>query len=59
MVPESVASLPMFAVLVVEGVAGKAAARVEVEIIVGDVVIRAGSGADEGLLTRAIRAAAA
>jgi transposase len=30
-----------------------------VEIVVGDVVIRAGAGADEGLLTRAIRAARA
>ena len=61
-VPESVAALPMFAELLVEGAAAEApSARpgVEVEIVVGDVVIRTGSGADEGLLTRAIRAARA
>lgn len=61
-VPESVASLPMFAELVVEGAAAdapSACATSEVEIIVGDVVIRAGAGADEGQLTRAIRAARA
>ena len=57
-VPGSVAALPMFAELEVEGAAGEAPAGVEVEIVVGDVVIRAGSGADEGQLTRAIRAAA-
>ena len=62
-VPESVAALPMFAELVVEGAAADARAAVEatfvVEIVVGDVVIRAPSGVDEGLLTRAIRAARA
>ena len=62
-VPESVAALPMFAELVVEGAAAEAPAATEatsgVEIVVGDVVIRAGAGADEGLLTRAIRAARA
>ena len=61
-VPESVAALPMFAELVVEGAAGEAPpapSGVEVEIVGGDVVIRTGSGADEGLLTRAIRAARA
>jgi transposase len=61
-VPESVATLPMFAELVVEGAATDALVRratSEVEIIVGDVVIRAGAGADEGHLTRAIRAARA
>jgi transposase len=61
-VPESVAVLPMFAELVVEGAASDAsAARAtsELEIVVGDVVIRAGAGADEGQLTRAIRAARA
>ena len=61
-VPESVAALPMFAELVVEGAAAEApSARpgVEVEIVVGDVVIRARSGAEEVLLTRSIRAARA
>ena len=61
-VPESMAALPMFAELVVEGAAVEAPAApagAEVEIVVGDVVIRAGAGADEGLLTRAIRAARA
>jgi len=61
-VPESVAALPMFAELVVEGAAANtppARATSEVEIVVGDVVIRAGAGADEAQLTRAIRAARA
>jgi transposase len=61
-VPESVATLPMFAELVVEGAAAEAPpvrAPSEVEIVVGDVVIRAGAGADEAQLTRAIRAARA
>lgn len=61
-VPESVASLPMFAELVVEANAAAApavAARSDLEIVVGDVMIRAGAGADEGQLTRAIRAARA
>ena len=61
-VPESVAVLPMFAELVVEGAAADvsaARATSELEIVVGDVVIRAGAGADEGQLTRAIRAARA
>jgi transposase len=61
-VPESVATLPMFAELVVEGAAAEApSARgaSEVEIVVGDVVIRAGAGVDEAQLTRAIRAARA
>jgi transposase len=60
--PESVAALPMFAELVVEGAApdaSSALAGVTLEIVVGDVVIRAGVGADEGQLTRAIRAARA
>lgn len=60
--PGSVAALPMIAELVVEGAAGEAPAApagVEVEIVVGDVVIRAGVSADEVLLTRAIRAARA
>ncbi|MBM9594215.1 transposase [Rhodobacteraceae bacterium MCCB 386] len=61
-VPESVAALPMFAELVVEGAAVEAPATragADVEIVVGDVVIRAGADADEGLLTRTIRAARA
>ena len=60
--PESVAALPMFAELVVEDAApdaSSALAGVALEIVVGDVVIRAGAGADEGQLTRAIRAARA
>lgn len=62
-VPESVASLPMFAELVVEAAAAEKPAETEitagVEIVIGDVVIRAGTDADEGLLTRTIRAARA
>ncbi len=58
-VPESVAELPMFE-LVVEGAAADAPAATDatsgVEIVVGDVVIRAGAGAGEGLLMRTIRA---
>ena len=61
-VPESVAALPMFAELVVEGAAAGAEMPAEavvatgVEIVVGDVVIRVGADADEVLLTRSIRA---
>jgi len=59
-VPESVAALPMFAELVVEGAAAEIPAETEVttgvEIVVGDVVIRVGADADEVLLTRSIRA---
>lgn len=59
-VPESVAALPMFAELVVEGAAAAMPAETEVdtcvEIVVGDVVIRVGANADEVLLTRSIRA---
>lgn len=64
-VPESVASLPMFAELVVESAAAgpemSAGALVTtgVEIVIGDVVIRAGIDADGGLLARTIRAARA
>lgn len=60
--PESVAALPMFAELVVDYPATDASPSgggADLEIIVGDVVIRAGSGVDEGQLTRAIRAARA
>jgi transposase len=62
MVPESIAALPVFAELVVDDSAAEAPparGASEVEIVVGDIVIRAGAGADEGLLTRAIRAARA
>ncbi len=61
-VPESVASLPVFAELVVDDSSAEPAvsvARSDLEIVVGDVVIRAGADADEGQLTRAIRAARA
>lgn len=61
-VPENVAALPIFAELVVDDSSAEATAAVtgpDLEIIVGDVVIRAGAGADEGQLTRAIRAARA
>jgi transposase len=61
-VPESVAALPIFAELVVDdslASAPAAIARSDLEIVVGDIVIRAGAGADEGPLTRAIRAARA
>lgn len=61
-VPESVASLPVFAELVVDDSSAEAPAAVagsDLEIVVGDVVIRAGAGVDEGQLTRAIRAARA
>jgi transposase len=60
--PESVAALPTFAELVMEGAAADAPSprgAPELEIVVGDVVIRAGAGADEAQLTRAIRAARA
>lgn len=62
-VPESVAALPMFAELVVEGAAAGAEMPAEavvapgVEIVVGDVVIRVGADTDEVLLVRSIRAA--
>jgi len=60
--PESVASMPAFAELVLDdpvpdtrlGHGGS-----DLEIVVGDVVIRAGAGADEEQLARAIRAARA
>jgi len=61
-VPESVAALPMFAELVVDHTATAAplaVTRSNLEIVVGDVFIRAGADADEGQLTRAIRAARA
>jgi transposase len=59
-VPGSVAALPMFAELVVEGAAAEMPVETEVsavvEIVVGDVVIRVSADADEVLLTRSIRA---
>jgi transposase len=61
-VPENIAALPAFAELVVElppNDASPSDSLHDIEIVVGDVVIRAGSGADEGQLTRAIRAARA
>lgn len=62
LVPESVAALPMFAELVVDGSAREPSpprGMSALEIVVGDVVIRAGGGVEEGQLTRAIRAARA
>ena len=56
-VPESVAGLPTFAEQVVDDAAAEASQTAPaLEIGVGDVVIRASTDADEGLLTRAIRA---
>jgi transposase len=60
-VPESMATLPMFAERVVEDAVAQAPAASStapgLEIVVGDVVIRASAGVDEGLLVRSIRAA--
>jgi len=62
-VPESMAALPMFAELVVEDAVAQAQAASstapDLEIVVGEVVIRASAGVDEGLLVRSIRAARA
>lgn len=62
-VPGCVAALPMFAELVVEEASVEAPPAMDVtpgvDIVVGDVVIRTSTGADEVLLTRAIRAARA
>jgi transposase len=61
-VPESLAALPIFAELVVDDSSAETPSTVTgsaLEIVVGDIVIRTGSGADEGQLTRAIRAARA
>jgi transposase len=61
-VPESVAALPMFAELAVEDrepVVLASGGNSGIEIVVGDVVIRAGTDSDEGQLTRAIGAARA
>ena len=59
-VSESMAGLPAFAELVVEAPelpAQPVRDRLDLEIVVGDVVIRVGAEADEARLTRAIRAA--
>lgn len=62
-VAESVAALPMFAELVVEGAAARmpteTAVNTGVKIVVGDVVIRVGPDTEEVLLTRPIQAARA
>lgn len=58
--PERVAALPTFAELVVDdGAAAASVVSSDIEIGVGDVLIRVGAGADEGQLGRAIRAARA
>ena len=60
--PESVAALPVFAELLVENPPAETSPTggpSDLEIVVGDVVIRAGADVDEGQLTRAIRAARA
>ncbi len=60
--PESVAALPVFVDLVVDDSAmdaPTAVPRSNREILLNDIVIRAGSDADEGHLTRAIREAQA
>lgn len=62
LLPESVAALPMFAELVVadpEQDPPAADGGSDIEIVVGDVVIRADAGVGEGPLTRVIRAARA
>lgn len=62
LLPESLAALPMFAELVVaapELARSVTGGGFDIEIVVGDIVIRAGAGADEGQLTRTIRAARA
>jgi len=54
--PESVVSAPAFAALVVEGPTPSGAVSASIEVVLGDVVIRAGRDADEGHLSRVIRA---
>ena len=55
--PESVAGSPAFAALVVdEARQADQAKSAEIEVVLGDVVIRAGRDADEGHLSRVIRA---
>lgn len=58
--PESVSALPMFAELMMEEPVSAAPSVQDssvIEIVVGDVVIRADASAEEGRLTRVIRAA--
>lgn len=54
--PESVASAPVFAALVVEEPLPRKRPDAPIEIVIGDVIIRATSGIDEGDLSRTIRA---
>lgn len=55
--PESVVSAPAFAALLVEEPAPPMHGKTtEIEIVVGDVVVRAGRGIDEAHLSRVIRA---
>lgn len=54
--PDSVASAPGFAALVVEEAPPPRPAQACIEIVVGDVVIRAEAGVDGGHLSRVIRA---
>lgn len=61
-VPESVAALPVFAELLLEMAPAEASVPstpAEIEIVVGDVVIRSGVRTDEQHLTLVIRAARA
>ena len=54
--PESVVSAPAFAALLVEEPAPPMHGKTtEIEIVVGDVVVRAGRGIDEAHLSRVIR----
>src|SRR5205814_9657648 len=54
--PESVAEAPAFAALMIEGPPEAKRARTMIEIVVGDVVIRAEPGIDGEHLARVIRA---
>ena len=54
--PESVVSAPAFAALVVEEPAPSGPVADGIEVVLGDVVIRAGRDADAGHLSRVIRA---
>ncbi|MGL4964726.1 MAG: IS66-like element accessory protein TnpA [Inquilinus sp.] len=54
--PDSVASAPGFAALVVEETPSPRPAQACIEIVVGDVVIRAEPGVDGGHLSQVIRA---
>jgi transposase len=57
--PESVTSEPAFAAVVVEDAPERKGAAACIEIVVGDVVIRAEPGVDDGHLSRIIRIARA